>query len=293
MIKQRVKKFAEKITPIFAAAVLGCFTNPNQFATAHSVCGLNKKQASYRTNNYLISICLGEASYQGVVTYLDGTGYKRFPIQKEGRKYVGIEGNNNYIIDEKTFVLGTDGEEPIRERVVEVNQEAAFDKCTTPFPTSSTANDLLMYAESNGLIITCYPENMQVRGNYCSTEGCGYSFTFKPQNNALDDAEVQIFLPTGVATSRAAERFVTGDNGLLENNGWTIVKKATPPQDLRYPWVKKIITFANDYEMMGHILLGESMGQAIQVTVFFPAEMSSDYWSSAKPILDNLEFNFY
>ena len=64
-----------KVTTVFAVTIISYLSNINQSATAYSVCGLKNEEASFRTNNYLITICLGKASYQGIVTYFDGTGY--------------------------------------------------------------------------------------------------------------------------------------------------------------------------------------------------------------------------
>ena len=88
-------------------------------AQAYSVCGIKGEEASFKTQTYLVTICLGEASYQMIITYPDGTGYKKIPVQREGAKFRGTDGQHNYIIDQQTFVIGTDGEPPIRERVIE------------------------------------------------------------------------------------------------------------------------------------------------------------------------------
>jgi|688.fasta_scaffold44444_3 hypothetical protein len=87
-------------------------------AIAFSVCGLRPEAAAFKTKSYLITICLGEASYQLMLTYHDGTGYKRVPVQREGKRFRGTDGQQNYIIDRQQFVIGTDGKEPIRERVL-------------------------------------------------------------------------------------------------------------------------------------------------------------------------------
>lgn len=88
-------------------------------AGAFSVCGLAPEEASFKTENHLITICLGEASFQMVITYHDGTGYRIIPVEREGNLFRGTNGQNNFIIDENTFVIGTDGEPPIRESVIE------------------------------------------------------------------------------------------------------------------------------------------------------------------------------
>lgn len=90
-----------------------------QPANAYGVCGLEAEAASFRTKSYLITICLGEASYQMAITYPDGTGYKLIPVQKEGNKFRGADEQHNYMIDSRQLIIGTDGENPIREQVIE------------------------------------------------------------------------------------------------------------------------------------------------------------------------------
>ncbi|WP_144052148.1 hypothetical protein [Gloeocapsa sp. PCC 73106] len=91
----------------------------HQPVEAFSVCGLSPEEASFKTENRLVTICLGEASLQMVITFHDGTGYQIIPVQREGNLFRGTDGAQNFIIDENTFVIGTDGEPPIRERVTE------------------------------------------------------------------------------------------------------------------------------------------------------------------------------
>lgn len=161
---------------------------------------------------------------------------------------------------------------------------------TTPSSNGILAQaNVVTYDDPVMAIATKYPGNMTVDAN-CSGEGCGYFFKFKPQSNALDQAEVHLFLQRGATTAGEVEKYVTGPNGLLADNGWMVVKGATPPQDLMYPWVKQIITFSTDREMMGHILIGETKGQGLRVTLLYAAEMSNSYWPAAKTILNNLEF---
>lgn len=170
---------------------------------------------------------------------------------------------------------------PIQGTVLfpEGTQPQTLSKATTP------AN-LKTYDDPTMAIATKYPSNMTVDAN-CSGEGCGYFFKFTPQKNALDDAEVHIFLPAGAKTAAQAE---IGLNDLIQSNGWTVASKSTSPQEWKYPWVKKVITFSTDKEMAGHILIGETNGQGVRVTLLYPAEMSGAYVPAAKIILDNLQF---
>lgn len=95
-----------------------------QPAQAYSVCGLRPPEASFKTESRLVTICIGEASFQMVITFHDGTGYEIFPvIERDGNMFraTSQDGMRNFIIDSSTFVIGTDGELPIRERVLESN----------------------------------------------------------------------------------------------------------------------------------------------------------------------------
>jgi hypothetical protein len=110
-----------KLTAIVLSLAIATtlLTDRNTKAIAYSVCGTKREMASFKTESYLITICPGEASLQLILTYHDGTGYKRIPVQEEGQKYRGSDGNQNYIIDKKQLIIGTDGEEPVRESVIE------------------------------------------------------------------------------------------------------------------------------------------------------------------------------
>lgn len=91
----------------------------NSRAWGYSVCGMKGEIASFKTRSYLITICPGEASLHLILMYHDGTGYKRIPVEESGDKFRGSDGKNNFIIDRRQLVIGTDGEVPIRESVIE------------------------------------------------------------------------------------------------------------------------------------------------------------------------------
>ncbi len=93
------------------------FTGIPTNVLAHSVCGLKSEVASFRTSTYLITVCPGEASYQMILMFPDGTGYQKIPTQRQGNRFNGSDGKHNYIIDRQTFIIGTDGEPPIRQAV--------------------------------------------------------------------------------------------------------------------------------------------------------------------------------
>ena len=150
---------------------------------------------------------------------------------------------------------------------------------------------LQTYDEPSMPIRAEYPDNMQVQG-MSSGEGCGFNFTFKPQGNALDQAEVHIYLPRGAATAAAQEPFVTGPNGLLANNGWKKEGETAAAGQFPYTWVRKIISFSDprNKDMVGKILLGESNGQAVQVMLYYPGNMDKEFLANAEVILGKLHF---
>jgi hypothetical protein len=159
-------------------------------------------------------------------------------------------------------------------------------------PPDVTPQTLLTYdGPATSYPITAqYPDTMQVDGG-CAGEGCGFFFAFVPQGNALDNADLHIFLPAGVATAADQQPFVTGPNGLIENAGWIVNSvESDGSEDFTYPWVETVISFSTDQEEGGYILLGQSDGQAVQVVAKYPAEMADTYWGSARTVLDTLEF---
>lgn len=135
-----------------------------------------------------------------------------------------------------------------------------------------------------------YPDTMEVDGG-CGAEGCGFFFTFVPQGNALDNADVHVFVPAGATSAAELEPRVTGPNGLIENAGWT-VNEIEPGESEQFPydWVETVISFSDDQEMSGYVLLGETSGQAVQVLLQYPEEMADAYWPNAQTVLESLEF---
>jgi|GEM_PF-1491347 len=112
-------KLAIKITATLLSAAALFTAIPLKQSTAFSVCGLQQPEANFKTNSYLITICRGEATYQMIITFHDGTGYQRIPVEREGSLFRGSDGQHNYIVDSSRFVIGTDGEQPITEQVIE------------------------------------------------------------------------------------------------------------------------------------------------------------------------------
>jgi hypothetical protein len=163
-----------------------------------------------------------------------------------------------------------------------------------PSTTEQAAGaDLLIYDETaHGIPIAArYPDMMRVMRTG-SGEGLAVFFTFEPQGNALDDAEVHIFLPSGAASAEALEPFVTGPNGLMANNGW-IQQGVEEAGSERFPygWVETVIDFSADMGQSGHILLGQAHAQAVQVTLLYPAELADQYWPAATSVLETLQFD--
>jgi len=170
--------------------------------------------------------------------------------------------------------------------------EAAPDTPAAVTPESAQTNLLTYDGPASRYPITAqYPDTMQVDGG-CAGEGCGFFFTFVPQGNALDEAELHIFLPAGATTAADQEPFVTGPNGLIENAGWTVDSvDENGSEAFPYGWVDQVINFSTDQEQSGHILLGQAEGQAVQVVLLYPAEMSDSYWPGANTVLESLEFD--
>jgi len=113
LFNKRIITFFVMVTTTILAS------NFSQKADAFSVCGLSREHASFKTKSYLITICSGEASLQMVKTFWDGTGYQRIPVEREGRKFRGSDDRHNYILDSKQLLIGTDGEKPVIEKVLQ------------------------------------------------------------------------------------------------------------------------------------------------------------------------------
>jgi hypothetical protein len=136
-----------------------------------------------------------------------------------------------------------------------------------------------------------YPDTMEVMAAG-SGEGVGVFFTFQPQGNALDDAEVSVFLPANSSDTGDLMNFITGPNGLIASNGWTLEgSRADTAAEFPYPWFEMVFDISTDMEQSGHVLIGQAAGQPIQVIVLYPAERSDAFWPAANTVLDSLAFD--
>lgn len=162
-----------------------------------------------------------------------------------------------------------------------------------PDENSESQLTLLTYngPEINVPMTAQYPDTMEATSSG-SGEGIGVFFTFKPRGNALDDAEVHVFLPSGAASTSDLMPMITEPSGLIENNGWTLDgSRADGVTEFPYSWFEMVFDFSTDFEQSGHILIGQANGQAVQVILLYPSEMAEAYWPAAKAILDSLEFD--
>lgn len=173
-------------------------------------------------------------------------------------------------------------------------EEGSNEPMTTEEAETTTAQGSLMTynGPAENIPVTAqYPDTMEVMAAG-SGEGVGVFFNFKPQGNALDDAEVHVFLPANTPSTTELMPFITGPNGFIESNGWYLDNtRADNVSDFPYSWVEMVFDISTDMEQSGHVVIGQSNGQAIQVTVLYPAEMANDFWASARPVLDSLEFD--
>lgn len=177
-----------------------------------------------------------------------------------------------------------------QQAVATKKEETKQEPSTTESEKKETAK-LQIYDEPGMAIRAEYPATMEVQGTG-SGEGSGFIFSFKPRGNALDKASVHIFLPRGAATAAAQEPFVTGPKGLLENNGWKKEGETKDTGKFASEWVRKVISFSDpkNKDMAGKILLGEAHGQAVQVTLYYPADQGDEFLTNAHLILGKLNF---
>jgi hypothetical protein len=178
-----------------------------------------------------------------------------------------------------------------KKQAASAKQEATKQKPPARDHGQRETAKLQIYDDPSFAIRTQYPDTMEVEG-MGSGEGSGFFFRFKPQGNALDQAEVHIFLPRGAATAADQEPFVTGPKGLIENNGWKKEGETTDTGKFPSEWVRKVISFADPKNkgMVGKILLGETSGQAVQVILYYPADKGDEFLNNAHLILGKLHY---
>jgi hypothetical protein len=136
-----------------------------------------------------------------------------------------------------------------------------------------------------------YPHALEVSA-MGSGEGVGVHFSFRARTDALAEAELHVFLPKGSATAQELLPFVTDRMGLMENNGWTEVQRA-PAGSGRFTqdWADLVIDFTAPQGRSGHIVLGQTGAQAVQVTLLYPDALAGSFWTVMTPVLDSLRFS--
>jgi len=180
-----------------------------------------------------------------------------------------------------TRATSTSEPEPEPEAVTPVRD----DRAAVTAPEGLRSYD----GRGEGIPLTArYPDGMTAQST-ASSEGAAVYFRFSPREDALANAEVHVYLPTGAATAADQEPFVTGPNGLIANNGWAVVgRSATATAQFPYPWIDTVIDFHAPGGQSGHVLLGNAHGHAVQVTLLYPDSLPDAYWSSARTVLDTL-----
>lgn len=161
---------------------------------------------------------------------------------------------------------------------------------TTP-PLPDQPPLLTFDGTTQGIPVTArYPDVLEVSA-MGSGEGVGVHFSFRPRSDALADAELHVFLPRGGATAEELLPFVTGQTGLMQSNGWTEVQRA-PAGSGRFTqdWARTVIDFTAANDRSGHVVLGQTGTQAVQVTLLYPDALADAFWSSMTPVLDSLRF---
>ncbi|PZV02726.1 MAG: hypothetical protein DCF32_14685 [Leptolyngbya sp.] len=173
----------------------------------------------------------------------------------------------------------------------DLESEAELSPAENGAPEPAASANLQTFDETaNSVPITAqYPNTMEVASS-SSDEGLGVFFNFKPQGTALDGARLQVFLPAGGTSTADLIPLVTGANGLLASNGWTLEEGQSNAALSAYPWVEQVFDFSADRQQAGHVLVGEAAGQAVQVILLYPTAVADDYWPAAKTILDSLNF---
>jgi hypothetical protein len=182
-----------------------------------------------------------------------------------------------------------------REKPAKGQESGADHRTLTKEPVkdepAKEENKNRIYDEPNMPIRTEYPDTMKMASG-CSDEGCGFTFTFESQDKDQVKAKIHIFLPRGAATAAAQEAFVIGPHGLLASNGWKKESDSCDTGIFPVSWVRKVIGFSDpkNLEMVGKILLGETSGQAVQVTLYYQSDLGDEFFPTARSILEKLHF---
>jgi hypothetical protein len=160
-------------------------------------------------------------------------------------------------------------------------------------PEREPVPELLSYDETAlGIPLRArYPDRLDV-SSMASGEGVGVFFTFKAQGDALDNAELQVFLPAGGTSPSELVELTTSAGGLIESSGWSVdATREAGTTEFAYPWAETVIDIIPAADEFGHILVGGTHGQALRTTLRYPTAQAEQYWHLVRPVLDSIEFD--
>jgi len=142
---------------------------------------------------------------------------------------------------------------------------------------------LQLYEQSGVPLVTYYPAAMST-AEACEVDGCFISFTYEDLG-----AAVFFLLPAEAVVAADVEPYITGEEGLLAGNGWSVTGEHTQETALRYPWAKKMITFrSEETSAVGVAFLGELEGKAFAAVEVFPADAGDGFAPQAHAILSEI-----
>ena len=140
-----------------------------------------------------------------------------------------------------------------------------------------------LYSQPGVPLVTYYPPAMTT-SEACDQDGCFVSFTYDDLGAALF-----ILIPSGAEVASQTEPYITGEEGLLAGNGWSVTGEHTHENALRFPWAKKLITFqSNETSTIGAAILGELEGQAFAAVEVFPPDAGDGFAPQAHAILSEV-----
>lgn len=152
---------------------------------------------------------------------------------------------------------------------------------------------LTHYREPNYGVETYIPAQDFIAEESASGEGMAVHFISNLGNWRNDQANVRLFFPAGQPGIDQMRDMTIGPRGLLAINKWRLIK-SDERRPLPYPWALEEYTFQHRDEetfYSGSVILGESSGRPVRVTVVYPLDYAEGFLPRARILLKHLKIH--
>lgn len=151
-----------------------------------------------------------------------------------------------------------------------------------------TEVELHLFSQDAIPFTTYVPVNKFTTDVHSSDQGEAVSFYFKSPELIEDTAYVRVVFPKQASDLEAMREILLGEEGLLQNNSWTMVDRT---EVVTYSWAIEKIVYeqsASTELSVGSIFIGEQNGRFFYAITYSPVEYVDGFEPRATMILENL-----